>query len=158
MPIQLREFGPEDEEFLASKFSHGGWNDFGELDPDRRPVEPGRLAVVTAHGELIGSVSWRMARYGPNRGSRAWNIGIELIPEARGQGYGSEAQRALALHLFATFDVDRVEASTDVENIAEQRSLENAGFKREGVLRGAQLRAGSRRDLVVYAVLRDDLS
>lgn len=157
--IELRALGPDDQEYLSSRFSRGGWNDFGDLDPDRRAVEEvGRLAVTRAGGDLIGSVSWRLSRYGPNRGSRAWNIGIELVPEARGQGLGSEAQRALALHLFATSDVDRVEASTDVENLAEQRALEKAGFRREGVLRGAQYRADGRHDLVVFAMLRGDVA
>ena len=51
----------------------------------------------------------------------------------------------------------RVEASTDVTNLAEQRALEKAGFTREGVLRGAQHRAdGVHHDLVGYAILRTD--
>jgi RimJ/RimL family protein N-acetyltransferase len=53
--------------------------------------------------------------------------------------------------------VQRVEASTDVENVAEQRSLEKAGYQREGVLRRAQYRAGDWHDLVVYSVLRGEL-
>lgn len=155
--VELRGLGPDDVEYLTSRFSRGGWNDFGELDPAVRGGEEiGRLAVTNAAGDLIGSVSWRLSRYGPNRGSRAWNIGIELVPEARGQGFGSEAQRALALHLFATSDVDRVEASTDVDNLAEQRALEKAGFTREGVLRSAQYRPGGRHDLVVFSMLRAD--
>jgi RimJ/RimL family protein N-acetyltransferase len=52
--------------------------------------------------------------------------------------------------------VHRVEASTDVSNLAEQRSLEKAGLRREGVTRGAQFRAGAYHDLVVFALLRDD--
>ena len=77
-----------------------------------------------------------------------WNIGIDLIPEGRGQGYGTEAQRLLADYLFAATEVNRVEASTDVENLPEQRSLEKAGFIREGVVRGAQFRAGTYHDLM----------
>ena len=43
---------------------------------------------------------------------------------------------------------------TDIENEAEQRSLEKAGFAREGVLRGSQYRAGGWHDLVVFARIR----
>ncbi len=157
MRIRLRELQADDAEHLATLFSRGGWNDFGDPDPDAPPKEAGHLAVTTLDGTLIGSVSWRLSRYGPNRGSRAWDIGIELVPDARGRGYGVEAQRALALHLFASTDVDRVQASTDVENLAEQRALVKAGFKREGVLRGAQFRSGMRHDLVVFGILRGDL-
>jgi RimJ/RimL family protein N-acetyltransferase len=52
--------------------------------------------------------------------------------------------------------VHRVQASTDVLNVAEQRALERAGFQREGVLRGAQWRRGAFHDLVSYARLRTD--
>jgi RimJ/RimL family protein N-acetyltransferase len=73
----------------------------------------------------------------------------------RGQGFGSVAQRLLAAYLFATTSVNRIEAGTDVDNLAEQRALEKAGFTREGVLRGAQHRAGAWHDLMIYAVVRD---
>jgi len=59
-------------------------------------------------------------------------------------------------YLFETTEVNRVEASTDVENLAEQRSLEKAGFRREGIQRGSQFRAGAYHDLVVYSRLRND--
>ena len=53
--------------------------------------------------------------------------------------------------------LDRIEASTDVTNIAEQKSLERAGFTREGVLRSAQKRADGRHDLYAYSILPADL-
>lgn len=58
--------------------------------------------------------------------------------------------------IFDTFPIARVEASTDITNIPEQRSLEKAGFTREGVLRKAQWRAGEWHDLIVYSKLRGE--
>ena len=113
------------------------------------------MVVRIAGNAAIGTVSWRNVRYGPTPESVAWNIGISLIPEMRGLGFGTLAQRLLADHLFATTSVNRIEAGTDVENLAEQRSLAKAGFIREGVLRGAQYRAGTWHDLVIYSVVRD---
>jgi RimJ/RimL family protein N-acetyltransferase len=52
--------------------------------------------------------------------------------------------------------VERLEASTDVDNLAEQRALERAGFTREAVLRHAQFRDGGFHDLVLYSRLRGD--
>lgn len=52
--------------------------------------------------------------------------------------------------------MNRIQASTDVTNVAEQRALEKAGFTREGVLRGAQFRDGSWHDLFLYSLLRSD--
>ena len=71
--------------------------------------------------------------------------------------YGTEAQAQLVAYLFATTEVNRVEAGTDLDNLPEQRSLEKAGLRREGVMRGSQFRAGAYRDLVVYGIIRADL-
>ena len=112
--------------------------------------------VVEVGGHLAGSVSWHAVGYGPNPQSRAWNIGIELHPDFRGQGFGTQAQKLLVGMLFATTDAERVEASTDVTNLAEQRCLEKAGFTCEGILRAAQWRRGVWHDLVSYSRLRSD--
>jgi RimJ/RimL family protein N-acetyltransferase len=88
--------------------------------------------------------------------ARAFNVGIALLPEHRGRGHGSEAQRLLAAYLFAQTTIERLEASTDVVNLAEQRALERAGFTREGVLRHAQFRDGEFHDMVLYSRLRGD--
>jgi RimJ/RimL family protein N-acetyltransferase len=83
-------------------------------------------------------------------------MGIGLLPQARGQGYGTEAHRLVVRYLFAHTTVHRVEAVTEVGNIAEQKALENAGFAREGVRRGSLWRGGAWRDEVLYSVLRTD--
>ena len=131
------------------------WDDWGG-PPTGETTSLGRLFVL-ADGEPVGDVSWHATHYGPTAGSKAINIGISLAPAARGRGIGSRAQRLLAEHLFATTEVTRVEASTDVENIAEQRALEKAGFTREGVIRSAQERADGLHDLVGYAILRTEV-
>jgi RimJ/RimL family protein N-acetyltransferase len=145
----------------------GEFNDFGTppgpmprdvlaAGPLRNEHNGMLLVVLVADGTPIGTVSWHRAMYGPNPESAAWNIGISLIPAFRGMGYGSEAQRQVAAYLFETTSVNRVDASTDVENLPEQRSLDKAGFRREGVQRGAQFRAGGYHDLITYSRLRDD--
>jgi RimJ/RimL family protein N-acetyltransferase len=83
-------------------------------------------------------------------------IGIWLGPDYRGRGIGRTAQGLLVDLLFAHTTTNRVEAHTDVENIAEQRALEAVGFVREGWTRGAQWRDGAYRDGFLYAVLRAD--
>jgi RimJ/RimL family protein N-acetyltransferase len=128
------------------------------------PLRPGRAArpdrgnllVELDDGTLAGDVSYFAVFHGPNPGSRAFNVGIALLPEHRGRGHGAEAQRQLAAYLFAHTRVERLEASTDVENLAEQRALERAGFAREGILRHAQFRDGGFHDLVLYSRLRGD--
>lgn len=100
----------------------------------------------------VGDMSWHSELHGPNLGSRAISIGVSLRADARGRGIGTVAQSLLACALHRG-GVHRVQASTDVANVAEQRSLERAGFVREGVARGAQVRADGRHDLVLYSCL-----
>lgn len=127
-----------------------------DAPPPAAPPGLGRLVVTDGGDVLLGSVSWHEVTYGPSRGSTALNIGISLRPAARGLGHGWRAQRMLVDYLFVSYPVHRVEASTDVTNLAEQRALARAGFSREGVLRGAQWRRGAWHDLVSYARLRSD--
>ena len=169
-PVRLRDVSADDIALIdawdADPVLKGEFNDFGQPPHSiRQDFEAGKI-VGDDHGLLvvervadaapIGTVSWRAVHYGPPPDSRAWQIGIALVPEGRGQGFGAEAQRLLADHLFATTDAFRVEASTDVDNVAEQRALERAGYRREGVNRGAQVRPSGRHDLVLYARLRTD--
>jgi RimJ/RimL family protein N-acetyltransferase len=163
---RLRPPRPEEEDVLtrwrldpASEFEDflgGPVPSRYDLAASAPPPGLGRLVVTDGEDVLLGSVSWHEVTYGPNRGSTAFNIGISLRPPARGAGHGSRAQRMLADYLFVSYPVHRIEASTDVTNTAEQRALERAGFARECLLRGAQWRAGSWRDLVQYARLRTD--
>jgi RimJ/RimL family protein N-acetyltransferase len=167
--VRLRDVTLEDADLLDrwnSELDVDGFNDFGPRDPLPRDVlakgplrneRNGTLIVErAADGIPLGTVSWHAVTYGPPPKSLAWNIGIELLPAARGHGFGSEAQRLLADYLFATTDVNRVEASTDVENVAEQRALEKAGFQREGIQRAAQFRGAAYHDLVTYSRIRND--
>ncbi|HEV2640728.1 MAG TPA: GNAT family protein [Actinocrinis sp.] len=125
----------------------------------------GNLAIVRgtraggaggAGGVFVGEVGWYKEKCGPT--SFCWSIGIGLLNVERGKGYGTEAQRQIAAYLFAHTQFNRIEASTESTNTAEQRSLEKAGFTREGIRRGALFRAGTWRDLVVYSVLRSEVT
>ncbi len=142
-------FGYSDPGWLRRDFAETGF-----LTEDR-----GALAVAlgepTEPGDYIGGVGWHRVTTSPV--SFTWNIGIGLLADARGHGYGTRAQRLLAEYLFAHTQVNRVEASTEVDNAAERRSLEKAGFTFEGVLRGACFRAGRWRDMASYSMVRADL-
>ena len=139
-------FGHPPPEFLRRRFEESGM--LGE--------EQGHLLVELADGTLVGDVSYHVVKHGPGGGSVAYNVGITVLPQYRSRGLGTEAQRQLAEYLFAHSRVERVEAGTDVENVAEQRALEKAGFTREGVLRRAQFRDGAFHDMVLYSKLRGE--
>ena len=116
----------------------------------------GILAVVDDGGQLVGEVSWIRLVNGPPPNGYCWNIGVWVRPDQRGKGYGSEAQRLVAAYLFEHTYLERVEAGTEADNVAEQKALERAGFTREGVLRRACFRGGRWRDMVVFSKLRGE--
>lgn len=114
-------------------------------------------AVVLGDETVAGFASWETRdRGGPSGG--CYEIGLALLPKYRGRGLGTAAQRLMAQHLFECTLAHRLEAQTDAENIAEQTALERVGFRQEGVLRGARFRQGAWRDMVIYGLLRSDIT
>jgi aminoglycoside 6'-N-acetyltransferase len=116
----------------------------------------GMLVITTLEGTIVGDIDYHQTPFGPNEASLVYEIGLSIKPEERGKGYGVEAQQLLAAYLFATYNIMRVQASTDIENAAEQQALAKAGFTREGVIRKAQWRNGAYHDLVLYSKLRGE--
>ncbi|TDD66395.1 GNAT family N-acetyltransferase [Actinomadura rubrisoli] len=153
--IERLHFQPE----AAGPFVWAGWNDPGGVR--RRWSETGLLGeeqgdlMVVRGAEPLGYVSYRTVATGPR--TSCWSIGVALLPEARGRGAGTRAQRLLVSYLFAHTQANRVQAETEVDNIAEQRALEKAGFTREGVMRGYGFRDGRFRDAVLYGIVRHDV-
>jgi RimJ/RimL family protein N-acetyltransferase len=142
----------------------GGDSPFDDFGPRPQRIAPpgsdltetGGLAVVDPSGVLLGSVSWHWVRWGPNPESSNPMIGIWLRAGARGRGVGTTAQRALTGLFFERTTVHRIEAHTDVDNVAEQRALEKSGFTREGTTRAAQWRQGAFHDGYLFSILRSE--
>lgn len=161
--LRLRDIDEDDSvliDELRSDEVSGEWDSFDDLKKDMLSgahYGGGGKIIELPDGTAVGVVSWIQIPFGPNRRSLAWNIGITVLPEYRGRHYGAAAQLLVTRELFEISDVNRAQADTDVGNIAEQRSLEHAGFTREGIARGAQWRRGSWHDRVVYSLLRTDL-
>jgi [ribosomal protein S5]-alanine N-acetyltransferase len=136
--------------FRSPEIRRRRWEKDGWLGADS-----GQLAVALPDGTLAGIVSWRTIQTGGPDGG-CLEIGALLFPEHRGRGLGTIAQRLLVEYLFATTLANRLQAITNVENVAEQKALERAGFRREGVMRGLAFDSGRWHDGMLYARLRDD--
>jgi RimJ/RimL family protein N-acetyltransferase len=85
-----------------------------------------------------------------------WEIGFTLIPSERGKGYCTEAVTIVVDYLFLSRDLVRLQATTDLRNVASQRLLEKVGFNKEGVVRKSMFIHGEWRDLLLYSILREE--
>ena len=87
---------------------------------------------------------------------RSASLGYCLGEAAWGQGYATEAARALLQWAYDTLDLNRVQAETDTRNVASARVLEKLAFVREGTLREDCIVNGDVSDSWVYGLLRRD--
>jgi [ribosomal protein S5]-alanine N-acetyltransferase len=168
--IRLRPVVEEDLAMFRRFLTEPGlvgldWTGFRDAqEPARRFATDGylgetnsRLMVEVVSDQVAaGLVGWALRDFGGP--TRHWEIGIALLPEWRGRGIGWRAQAMLCDYLFTHTPMQRIQAGTHPENIAEQKSLEKAGFRLEGVVRACEFRAGEYRDGYLYSRLRDDPS
>jgi RimJ/RimL family protein N-acetyltransferase len=89
-------------------------------------------------------------------GSKLLEIGYSLVPSERGKGYCTEALEIMVDYLFLSRDIMRIQAQTDQRNVASQRVLEKAGFKKEGTLRKNFFMRGEWTDDYIYSILREE--
>ncbi|MFI7038626.1 GNAT family N-acetyltransferase [Microbispora rosea] len=165
LEVRLRPVQEDDLDIFRRFVTEPGligldWAGFRDAQaPARRYAKDGYLGeddsrlIVEADGTAAGLVSWSARGVGL---SRFWEIGIALLPDRRGRGIGWRAQAMLCDYLFTHTPVERIQAFTHPENIAEQKSLEKAGFTFEGVLRTVEFLRGQWRDGWMYSRLRSD--
>lgn len=101
----------------------------------------------------VGSVSLTDFEHG-NAMVRYW-----LLPQARGRGLATTAQRLLSSWAFAHLEVGRLAAYVEPDNRASCAVLERCGFVQEGRLRRHLTgHAGTRIDTLLYGLLPDELT
>ncbi|MBK8868766.1 MAG: GNAT family N-acetyltransferase [Dermatophilaceae bacterium] len=86
--------------------------------------------------------------------NRSANLGYVFAEHAWGQGYATEAGRALLEWGFDVMDLNRVSAQTDTRNEASARVLTKLGFTLEGILRENVIVDGEVSDDATYSLLR----
>jgi RimJ/RimL family protein N-acetyltransferase len=110
------------------------------------------LAETVADGTFLGgAVLW-----GINTFNRYAHLGISLVPEARGQGYGTEVIRLLCRYGFRNRNLRRLELETLASNRAMRRTAETCGFTHEGTQREREYDGNGFADIVIYGLLRRD--
>jgi ribosomal-protein-alanine N-acetyltransferase len=165
--LRLRPFADADADDLFALHSDAHvlryWDSPPWTDPSRAErflascrqlAEEGTGARVALERVSDGAfVGWcGLSRWNPDY--RSASLGYCLGEAAWGQGYATEAARALLQWAFDTWDLNRVQAEADTRNAASGRVLEKLGFVREGTLREDCIVNGDVSDSWVYGLLR----
>lgn len=91
------------------------------------------------------------------RDERRAMVGIALGDKTqRGKGIGSGALRLLCDYAFTVPCLERVYAEVYSFNARSMRLFERAGFVREGTLRQHEYHNGTRQDMHVYGILKNE--
>ena len=122
-----------------------------EKNYDDRKLEQTEFIIEKKDGNKIGYM-WHFTNPLPEM----LEIGYFLVPRERGKGYCSEAVKIMVDYLFLSKDNVRIQAHTDVNNVASQKVLERTGFKKEGIARKSMFMRGEWRDLFLYSILREE--
>ena len=117
--------------------------------------EQGEFIIEKKDGSKIGFIAhFHVLHLGT--GTKQLEIGYILVPSERGKGYCTEAVNAMVDYLFLSKESRRIQAQTDLRNVASQKVLEKVGFKKEGTLRKNFFRRGEWRDTYLYSILREE--
>ncbi len=166
--LQLRKPRPDDAATLFRLYAQDAevtrfltWKPYDDVSISERHIalcieqfEQGAsfpyIISRSSDGDVLGMLSARPGAHGVN-------IGYALGRIHWGQGFMTEAVRALidlALYRLGFF---RVEAACDIENVASARVMEKAGMIREGTLRRFIVHpnlSSEPRDSYLYAATR----
>jgi [ribosomal protein S5]-alanine N-acetyltransferase len=107
--------------------------------------------AIEVQDEAVGGIGVEL---GEGVHARSAQFGYWLGEPYWGRGIVTAAAHATLDHVFAHFDVVRLEAPVFEWNPASMRVLEKCGFVRERVLRRSVLKDGQLIDSVLYARVR----
>jgi RimJ/RimL family protein N-acetyltransferase len=125
-----------------------------DLQNSYQPFEKDKVFELAVErkedGKVIGLVGLICRDHGQGE------IGWALVVEHRGQGYATEAARALMDYGFNSLGLHRIHADTSSDNLASWRIMERLGMRREALLRGSVYEEGKWLDKYIYGMLADE--
>lgn len=123
---------------------------------DSQPAHDGlSMAIADAADQrrLWGSIGLNRIRWEFGTGE----VGYWVVADARGRGVATRALRLVSAWALGPVGLERLELLAEPDNAASNAVAARCGFVREGLMRRARPQRGSRRDYVLYALLREDL-
>jgi RimJ/RimL family protein N-acetyltransferase len=126
-----------------------------EAGSERRSGIRAHLTILEASSDefrgriIVHNLDWENSRA---------ELGIWVVPAARGRGLARAALRLAAAWLFDRVRLVRLELLTEPDNEPMLRAAAAAGFLHEGVLRQYARRGKGRQDMAVLSLLPGDLA
>jgi len=102
-------------------------------------------------GQAVGGIGLWLAGLRQGRATAGYSIG----PSARGRGLAAAALIAVTEFAWTIPALHRIELYIEPWNEGSVRTAERAGYQREGLLRSHQEIGGRRRDMLLYAAVRE---
>jgi ribosomal-protein-alanine N-acetyltransferase len=106
-------------------------------------------ATLKPDGQLIGNCGIRMKSAVAHEG----DIGYELSPDHWGQGYATEAARAIVAFGFSELKLHRIWSWCVAENTGSAHVLQKIGMQPEGHLRENEYYKGRWWDTLIFGML-----
>jgi ribosomal-protein-alanine N-acetyltransferase len=141
---------PRIAENLTNQFPHPYTHEHGknfiEMSLSHQPL---RIHAISIEGEACGGIGIH-----PQTDVYCKNaeLGYWLAEPFWGKGIITQAILQIIPYSFKTFDITRLYARPFSKNIASQKVLEKAGFKKEAVLKNAFFKNGEYLDELIYSI------
>lgn len=108
--------------------------------------------VIEVDGEPVGTIGI----FSTEELTHHAEIGIALVPEARGRGIGTEAIRQVVEFAFVRRNLHRLHLQAIASNTGAIRAYEKVGFVHEGRQREHAWVRGAYEDIVLMGLLRSE--
>lgn len=167
--LLLRPLRPDDAPDMFAIYSDAETMKYWSSTPIRQLEEAARMVSDDLQLQLGGTAAFwaivlprtgrvigKFTLFYINRDNDRAEIGYTLNRQFWRKGYGAEVLAAMLDVSFNHFDLHRLEADIDPDNVASLALLRKFGFREEGRCRERWLMAGERRDSILMALLAPD--
>ena len=141
-------YHPRSVDEVRQRFADGFWKAAIENEGDAMTLG----VTIAATGELIGDLMLRWV----SDEHRTAEIGYAFHPDHGGQGYATEAARALLPLAFDGLGAHRVIARIDARNTSSANLCRRLGMRQEAHLRQNEWFKGEWTDEIDFGLLEDD--
>jgi len=126
--------------------------EFAWYDRRRSDADSVMWSIETLEGQLVGTTELRLT---PD--AKRAELGIAIQDKTMwNQGLGTDTIRQVLAYGFEDLELNRIDLTTDEENVRGRCCYEKCGFVEEGLLRQHRIVEGKFGNTVMMSVLRDE--